>query len=205
MRSAWVLCTEFHCRPVQEWTAEECGLLQSIDTTGVDPNQGLMLIYDIVCQYIIHLLERIGHKLLIGFQIDRAIGLFHVHAYKEQCFFFPICHIFHSRCWGHSWWNPGIAVVQLEWNITYHMHSHPGPLCRGSGWSCLWFKSQKDAQDDQILMPPSWRGIGNSLLGDVHYRITYCELRTMRSPVTKFIQRCHLQTTPATLYTWRPE
>ena len=62
-------------------------LLQSIDTTGVDPNQGLMLIYDIVCQYIIHLLERIGHKLPIGLQIDRAIGLFHVHAHKEQCFF----------------------------------------------------------------------------------------------------------------------
>lgn len=62
-------------------------LLQSIDTTGVDPDQGLMLIYDIVCQYIIHLLERIGHKLPIGLQIDRAIGLFHVHAHKEQCFF----------------------------------------------------------------------------------------------------------------------
>jgi len=61
--------------------------LQSIDTTGVDPDQGVMLIYDIVCQYIIHLLERIGHKLPIGLQIDRAIGLFHVHAHKEQCFF----------------------------------------------------------------------------------------------------------------------
>jgi hypothetical protein len=62
-------------------------LLQSIDTTGVDPDQGLMLIYDIVCQYIIHLLDRIGHKLPIGIQIDCAIGLFHVHAHKEQCFF----------------------------------------------------------------------------------------------------------------------
>ena len=62
-------------------------LLQSIDTTGVDPDQGLMLIYNIVCQYIIHLLNRISHKLLIGIQIDHTIVLFHVHAHKEQCFF----------------------------------------------------------------------------------------------------------------------
>jgi len=62
-------------------------LLQSIETTGVDPNQGLMLIYDIVCQYFVHLLERIGHKLLPDLEIDRAIGLFHVHAHKAQCFF----------------------------------------------------------------------------------------------------------------------
>ena len=32
-------------------------LLKSIQTTGVDPDQGLMIIYDIVCQYIIHLQE----------------------------------------------------------------------------------------------------------------------------------------------------
>ena len=85
MRSAWVLCAQFHCGPVQENV--DFAVLQSIDMTGVDRDQGLMLIYDIVCQYIIHLLERIGHKLPIGLQIDRAIGLFHVHAHKEQCFF----------------------------------------------------------------------------------------------------------------------
>lgn len=62
-------------------------LLQSIETTGVDPDQGLMLIYDIVCQYFVHLLERIGHKLPPDLEIDRAIGLFHVHAHKAQCFF----------------------------------------------------------------------------------------------------------------------
>jgi len=62
-------------------------LLQSLKTTGVDPDHGLMLIYDIVCQYIVHLLERIGHRLPTGLEIDRAIGLFHVHTHKEQCFF----------------------------------------------------------------------------------------------------------------------
>lgn len=62
-------------------------LLQSIETTGVDPTQGLMIIYDIVCQYIVHIRERIGHKLPTGLEIDCAIGLFHVHAHREQCFF----------------------------------------------------------------------------------------------------------------------
>jgi hypothetical protein len=62
-------------------------LLKSIESTGVDPDQGVMLIYDIVCQYIIHLFQRIGNQLPMGLEIDRAIGLFHVHAHKEQCFF----------------------------------------------------------------------------------------------------------------------
>jgi len=53
----------------------------------VDPEQGLMLMYDIVCQYIIYLLERISDQLLPGLNIDHAIGMFHVHAHKEQCFF----------------------------------------------------------------------------------------------------------------------
>jgi len=55
--------------------------------TGVDPDQGILFIYDIVCQYIIYLQDRIGHHLLPGLEIDRTIGLFHVHTHKEQCFF----------------------------------------------------------------------------------------------------------------------
>lgn len=43
--------------------------------------------YDIACQYFVHLFDRIGHKLPIGLTVDRAIGLFHVHAHKEACFF----------------------------------------------------------------------------------------------------------------------
>jgi hypothetical protein len=62
-------------------------LLQPIKTTGVDSNQGLMLIYDIACQYSVHLRDRIGNRLPAGLTIDNAIGLFHVHAHKEQCFF----------------------------------------------------------------------------------------------------------------------
>ena len=62
-------------------------LLESIRTTGVHPDQGMMLIYDIACQYHIHLNDRIGHLLPIELEIDRAIGLFHVHAHKEECFY----------------------------------------------------------------------------------------------------------------------
>lgn len=43
--------------------------------------------YDIACQYCVHLRERIGHLLPRALNIDRAIGLFHVHGHKDQCFF----------------------------------------------------------------------------------------------------------------------
>jgi hypothetical protein len=62
-------------------------LLESIRTTNVDPDQGVLLIYDIVCQYYKYLGERIGHLLPIGLDIDRAIGLFHVHGHKEECLY----------------------------------------------------------------------------------------------------------------------
>jgi hypothetical protein len=62
-------------------------LLRVLHILGIDPEQGVMFMYDIVCQYIIHLRERIGYALPPGLQIDRAIGMFHVHAHKEQCFF----------------------------------------------------------------------------------------------------------------------
>jgi KDZ transposase-like protein len=63
------------------------GLLKAINLTHVDPEQGLLLIYDIVCQYIVHLLYRIGVHLPEGLHIDAAIGLFHVHAHKDDCFY----------------------------------------------------------------------------------------------------------------------
>lgn len=62
-------------------------ILEAILATGVDPEQGLMLYYDIVCQYFVHFRDRIGHLLPQGLNVDRAIGLFHVHAHKEACFF----------------------------------------------------------------------------------------------------------------------
>jgi len=61
--------------------------LQALKTTRVDPQQGVMLIYDIVCQYIVHLRERIGEHLPADLAIDQAIGLFHVHGHKDECFF----------------------------------------------------------------------------------------------------------------------
>ena len=61
--------------------------IQALKTMGVDPEQGVLFIYDIVCQYIIYLLEHISAHLPHGMSIDWAIGLFHVHNHKEDCFF----------------------------------------------------------------------------------------------------------------------
>ena len=62
-------------------------LLQALQQTHMDLAQGAMLIYDIACQYFVHLQDRIGHLLPAGLSLDRAIGLFHVHGHKEECFF----------------------------------------------------------------------------------------------------------------------
>jgi hypothetical protein len=61
--------------------------LKGLKHTNVHYDQTVCLIYDIVCQYIVYLLLRIGEHLPPGLVIDAAIGLFHVHAHKEQCFF----------------------------------------------------------------------------------------------------------------------
>lgn len=62
-------------------------LLKAIETTSVDPTQGLLFIYDIVCQYIVHLRDRVGHLLPRELTIDAAIGSFHVHGHKDTCFY----------------------------------------------------------------------------------------------------------------------
>jgi hypothetical protein len=62
-------------------------LLRAIELTHVEPEQGLLFIYDIACQYIVHFLDRIGIQLPDGLHVDAAIGLFHVHGHKEDCFF----------------------------------------------------------------------------------------------------------------------
>jgi Kyakuja-Dileera-Zisupton transposase len=62
-------------------------LLQVLKHTNLDPAQGALFIYDIACQYCVHLQERIGHLLPKGLKLDLAIGLFHVHGHKEECFF----------------------------------------------------------------------------------------------------------------------
>ena len=61
--------------------------LRAITFTHVDPEQGIVFYYGIICQYIIYLLELIGTHLPFGLVIEAAIGLFHVHAHKDECFF----------------------------------------------------------------------------------------------------------------------
>jgi hypothetical protein len=61
--------------------------LMALKILGIDPEQGVLLIYDIVCQYIVHLKARIGHLLPPGLIIDQAIDSFHIHAHKDDCFF----------------------------------------------------------------------------------------------------------------------
>jgi hypothetical protein len=62
-------------------------LIKACQTTHIDPQQGLLFIYDIVCQYIVHLFHRVGKLLPMGLIIDVAIGLFHVHGHADTCFF----------------------------------------------------------------------------------------------------------------------
>lgn len=62
-------------------------ILSLIKVLGLDPEQGLFFIYDIVCQYIINLMKRIGKELPENLTIEKAIDLFHVHCHKDECFF----------------------------------------------------------------------------------------------------------------------
>ena len=61
--------------------------LNALKSTGVSSEQGVLLIYNIACQYYVHLHDWIRSWLPFGLDIDMAIGLFHVHAHKDQCFF----------------------------------------------------------------------------------------------------------------------
>lgn len=62
-------------------------ILRLIDILGLDPAQGLFFVYDIVCQYIINILKRIGKDLPDDLTLEQAIDLFHVHCHKDDCFF----------------------------------------------------------------------------------------------------------------------
>ena len=61
--------------------------LKALTSTHVDSEQGVLLIYDIACQYFVHLRDRIGSRIPSGLDVEGAIGLFHVHAHKDECFF----------------------------------------------------------------------------------------------------------------------
>lgn len=63
-------------------------LLQALKTTNVDPDdQEIVFAYDVVCTHCVHFIYRIGHLLPPGAKFDFAIGLFHVHGHKDECFF----------------------------------------------------------------------------------------------------------------------
>ncbi|KAF9033343.1 hypothetical protein BJ165DRAFT_1309566, partial [Panaeolus papilionaceus] len=67
--------------------------VKSLQSTDVDVRQRVTILYDVACQYFVKLRGRIDPMLASGdpdlraLVIDRAIGLFHVHAHKDQCFF----------------------------------------------------------------------------------------------------------------------
>lgn len=61
--------------------------LAALETTHVAGMDRVLLLYDIACQYSIHLMERIGKFLPSGVVVDRGIGMFHVHGHQEECFY----------------------------------------------------------------------------------------------------------------------
>jgi len=61
-------------------------LLQHILGTNIHPKQRVVSIYDIGCLYGLYLQWRLEGKLPDGMEFDHAIGLFHVHGHKDECF-----------------------------------------------------------------------------------------------------------------------
>ena len=61
--------------------------LNALKSTNVIPEQGTLLIYDIACQYFVHFRDRIGMHIPTRLEVEAAIGVFYVHAHKDECFF----------------------------------------------------------------------------------------------------------------------
>ncbi|KAF8057043.1 hypothetical protein FPV67DRAFT_1677798 [Lyophyllum atratum] len=61
-------------------------VLQVIATTNMTSIENLFLLYDIMCQYIMYLKERIGDLLPEHLIIKAAIGVMHVHGHQLKCF-----------------------------------------------------------------------------------------------------------------------
>ncbi|KAF9521376.1 hypothetical protein CPB83DRAFT_778848, partial [Crepidotus variabilis] len=66
-------------------------LCQALQTTGMDQLPEVLHIYDINCQYHIHLQSRIENNPYLNLdtkvELIKAIGLFHVHAHQESCLY----------------------------------------------------------------------------------------------------------------------
>lgn len=70
--------------------------------------QKVVLYYDIMCQYWVHMMERFAANPYLSLpeglnEISRAIGLFHVHGHKDECF-----------SWYASMFIPGAGIVDGE-------------------------------------------------------------------------------------------
>ena len=66
-------------------------LCEALKTMGMDEGGKVMVIYDVMCQYHIHLWERIKQNPFLSFpqkvELVMAIGLFHVHGHQDSCLF----------------------------------------------------------------------------------------------------------------------
>lgn len=66
-------------------------LCEALATTNIGGIKRILHIYDINCQYYLHLLERIRRNEYLHIPNDLellfAIGLFHVHGHKDDCLY----------------------------------------------------------------------------------------------------------------------
>ena len=66
-------------------------LCEALKTMAVGDGDKVMIIYDVMCQYHIHLWERINQNPFLSLpekvQLLMAIGLFHVHGHQDSCLF----------------------------------------------------------------------------------------------------------------------
>ena len=62
---------------------------EGIKTTHMQEIEQMALIYDVVCEYGVHMIKRFlehpGLTLPTGLEIIKAIGLFHVHGHQDEC------------------------------------------------------------------------------------------------------------------------
>lgn len=66
-------------------------LAETLKTTNVHPLKNVLHIYDVNCQYYVHLKKRIGQNVHLDvdptIDLIHAIGLFHVHGHQDECLY----------------------------------------------------------------------------------------------------------------------
>ena len=66
---------------------------QALKNTNISKNSKVLLLYDIWCQYSVHLHRRVEKNPFLkdiwrhDLEIDGGIGLFHVHGHREECLY----------------------------------------------------------------------------------------------------------------------